>query len=212
VKALLAFVLVLASVQPLHAALGEIKITSFIRISDDLGEVRGKVILNEDKGAFVTCTNGAAKYSTLTDENGAFSVVIALRSNRVEAYARGLDGSAGRGATEAALDKNQPPFGPAPAELYALTKGILNGSIQVTSANAERLAQLMDQSIMHQGGWEFDNRMVLLLLGCTGRIVETMGTATAAEQAALNTHLSKLGQLLYKGVVRGMDGNPPGSN
>jgi hypothetical protein len=80
----------------------------------------------------------------------------------------------------------------------------------VTAANVARLSQLMDQSIMHQGGWEFDNRMVLLMLGCTGRIVETMGTATAAESQALRSQLSELGRLLYKGVVRGMDGNPPG--
>lgn len=208
-KSTLALVLVLASALPLRAAPGEIKITSFIKIADDLGEVRGKVVLNEDKGAFVTCTNGGAKYSTVTDENGAWSVVLALRSYKVEAYARGLDGSAGRAATEAELDRAEPPLGPAPAELYTLTRGLLTGTTPVNSGTVERLAQLMDQSIMHQGGWEFDNRMVLLLLGCTGRIVETMGTATASEQAALNAHLSTLGKLLYKGVVRGMDGNPP---
>ena len=39
--------------------------------------------------------------------------------------------------------------------------------------------------------------------------VESMGTATASEQLAMKNQLGELGRLLYKGVVRGMDGNPP---
>jgi hypothetical protein len=210
VKATLVLVLLLALAPPLQAAPGEITITSFIRITDNIGEVRGKVALNEDKGALVTVTNGAASYSTVTDDRGGWSVLLALRSNRVEATVRGLDGSASRAVADAALDAAQPPFGPAPAELYSLTRGILSGETPVTGATVARLTALMDQSIMHAGGWEFDNRMVLLMLGCTGRIVQTMSTASASEQQALDAHLAALGKLLYKGVVRGMDGNPPG--
>lgn len=204
--------LVLATALPLSAAPGEITITSFIRVTENVGEVRGKVLLGEDKGALVTVTNGNTAYSTATDAAGGWAILIALRSHTVNATARALDGSsAARGAAEASLDAKLPPFGPAPAELYALTLGLLTGQSAASAANVTRLTQLMDQSIMHAGGWEFDNRMVLLLLGCTGRIVETMGTATAAESQALKAQLSELGRLLYKGVVRGMDGTPAGS-
>ena len=211
-KATLALVLALASALPLHAAPGEITISSFIKVTENVGEVRGKVALGEDKGAFVSVKNGNTSYSTTTDADGGWAIVIALRANSVTATARGLDGSAGsKELVEASLDVKAPPFGPAPAELYAITKGILTGAQPASSANIARLAQLMDQSIMHAGGWEFDNRMVLLLLGCTSRAVEQMDTATASEAQALKSSLGELGRLLYKGVVRGLDGSPAGS-
>lgn len=210
-KVLLAGLFVLAAALPLRAAPGEITITSFIRVTENVGEVRGKVVLNEDKGALVTVKNGAGTYSCATDAQGGWAILIALRANQVTATARGLDGSEGKASVDATIEAKEPPFGPAPAELYTLTKGILTGATAVNAANVTRLTQLMDQSIMHAGGWEFDNRMVLLMLGCTGRVVESMSNAPASEQAAINSQLSQLGRLLYKGVVRGMDGNPPGS-
>ena len=202
----------LACALPLHAAPGEITISSFIRVTENVGEVRGKVALNQDKGALVTVENGPASYSTATDAAGNWGVLIALRANTVKASARALDGSgAQRDVVEASVAAN-PPVGPAPAELYSLTKSILTGETAANAAAVTRLAALMDASIMHAGGWEFDNRMVLLLLGCTGRALEHMGTATASEQHVMSEQLSKLGALLYKGVVRGLDGNPPGQN
>lgn len=204
--------LALALASAVHAAPGEITISSFIRVTENVGEVRGKVALGEDKGALVSVKNGNTSYSTTTDAEGNWAVLLALRSNNVTASVRALDGSgASKEVVEATVDRANPPFGPAPAELYTLTRGILTGTTPVNSGNVGRLAQLMDASIMHQGGWEFDNRMVLLLLGCTGRIVESMGTATQAESQAMKNQLGELGRLLYKGVVRGLDGNPAGS-
>ena len=199
------FLAIMASVA--SAAPSEIVISSFIKIGDDLGEVRGRVNLNGDKGAFVTVTNGGAAHSTLTDEKGAWSLLIALRSYKVEAYARSLDGTPATKGTEAEASLGKGPvFGPAPAELYQLCKGILGNQVAISPAVVTKLAQLMDKSIMHQGGWEFDNRMVLLLLGCIDRVVAKMQTAPAAERQALLDQLAPLGQLIYKGVVRGMDG------
>lgn len=202
--------LVLALASAVNAAPGEITISSFIRVTENVGEVRGKVALGEDKGALVSVKNGPTSYSTTTDAEGNWALLLALRSNTVTASVRALDGSdAGRDIVEAIVDRANPPFGPAPAELYVICKGILAGTVPANGANVGRLAQLFDASIMHQGGWEFDNRMVLLLLGVTGRVLENMDTATQAESQALKTHMAELGRLLYKGVVRGLDGNPP---
>ena len=211
-RASLTVLLLVASALPLRAAPGEITISSFVRVTENVGEVRGKVALNGDKGALVSVKNANTVYSTATDADGGYALLIALRANTVTATARGLDGAGGKSeGVEASLDAKAPPFGPAPAELYTLAKGILTGTDAVNGTTVTRLTQLMDTSIMHAGGWEFDNRMVLLLLGCTGRIVEHMGTGTAAENHVLATQLNELGRLLYKGVVRGMDGNPAGS-
>jgi len=206
-----AMLVLTACALPLRAAPGEITISSFIKVSDNIGEVRGKVALGQDKGALVSVENGNTSYSTTTDAAGNWAILIALRANTVKASARALDGSgAARDLVEASMEAT-PPLGPAPAELYTLCKGILAGDVPASAANVTRLTALMDSSIMHAGGWEFDNRMVLLMLGCTGRVLEHMNNATASEQHVLSAQLSALGKLLYKGVVRGLDGNPPGN-
>jgi hypothetical protein len=86
-------VLSMATAMPLRAAPGQITITSFIRVTENIGEVRGKVALNEDKAALVTVTNGNTAYSTATDANGGWALMLALRSNTVTATARALDGT-----------------------------------------------------------------------------------------------------------------------
>lgn len=195
---------------PVLATPGTVVIRSFIKVGDDLGEVRGRVELNGDPVALVTLSNGNTNYSTLTDAQGAFAALIALRSNSVTATARGLDGSGGRSLVEAALDGVKDPiYGPAPAELYRLCKGILAGESQVTATTVTRLTQLMDAAIMHGGGAEYDQRMVLLMLGSIDHII-ARGTLGVAQRDALQGLLGGLGRLLYKGVVRGMDGEPIG--
>ena len=54
---------------------------------------------------------------------------------------------------------------------------------------------------MHGGGVEYDQRIAMLLLGCISRIIERGGE--------VHNQLGPLGHLVYRAVVRGMDGEPP---
>ncbi|MBI4869020.1 MAG: hypothetical protein HY816_18935 [Candidatus Wallbacteria bacterium] len=204
--------LALGAALPCLAALGEVTITSAYVITDRIGEVRGKVALNGLPGALVTVKNGNAAYSTATDAAGNWTILLALRSNNVEATARTLDGQAGTPAkAEAAVTAKVAMVPPAAPELFSLTKGILGGEKPANAANVARLAKLMDDAILHAGGWEYDERMLLLMLGCVGRIVDTVDTAPQSEQAQIRAQLSALGNLLYKGVVRGALDQKPDS-
>ena len=205
---ILPLALALAVVSPVLASIGDITIGSFIAIGDNFGEVRGKVVLNGEPGAIVSVKNGGAVYSTLTDEKGSWSVLLALRSNSVEASARSLSGQGAPTLTEAEMGAKGQPLPPGTVELYTLAKGLLDGSLAADSANLAKLVRVMDAAILHAGGWEFDNRMVLLMVGTLGRVAGQLDKAPEAERAAMMSQLGAMGKLLYKGVVRGMDGQP----
>ncbi len=200
--------LLLTAAAPALAALGEVTITSAILITQDLGECRGKVALNGAPGALVTIKNGAAAYTTPTDDAGNWSVVFGVRSNNITATARTFDGQTGNGTlAEAKVDTKNTMVPPASPELFRLTKAILEGRTAPTAANVAQLSKLMNDAILHGGGWEYDERMVLLMLGTIGRIVDTMGSAQATEQEQIRVQLGELGSTLYKAVCRGaLDG------
>lgn len=207
---ILPILLVLGSTASGFAAIGDVAITSFFVLQDRIGEIRGKVELNGEGGALVTVKNGGATYTTATDAAGKWSLLLGLRSNNAEATARGLDGRSGsKAAAEAVVSDKSGFLPPLSPELFALTKGMLQGDVSPDATNTARLAKLMDDTILHGGGWELDQRFEMLLLGCVGRIVEKMSQAQAAERESLRTSLAALGRVLYRGVVRGMDGQPP---